>query len=85
MTEFKEFTQEQISALNSFVESDRFSTGISSRELHLHDISHHHGTLPAGIIWPLTTAEVVKILAWCHENDVPVIPWGAGTSTEGNP
>jgi D-lactate dehydrogenase (cytochrome) len=47
----KEFIPEQSSALASFVEPDRFSTGQSNRELHLHDISPHHGTLPAGIIW----------------------------------
>ena len=81
----KEFNPEQSSALASFVDPDRFSTGQSNRELHLHDISPHHGTLPAGIIWPLTTEEVARILSWTYENDVPVTPWGAGTSTEGNP
>ena len=81
----KEFTPQQISALASFVESDRFSTGQSHRELHLHDISPHQGTLPAGIIWPNTTDEVARILAWTYANAVPVTPWGAGTSTEGNP
>ncbi len=81
----KEFSPEQSSALASFVESDRFSTGQSNRELHLHDISPHYGALPAGIIWPLTTEEVAGILSWTYENDVPVTPWGAGTSTEGNP
>lgn len=81
----KEFTPEQSFALASFVEPDRFSTGQSNRELHLHDISPHYGTLPAGIIWPVTTKEVAGILSWTYENDVPVTPWGAGTSTEGNP
>ncbi|MGD8297167.1 MAG: FAD-binding oxidoreductase, partial [Desulfobacterales bacterium] len=81
----KEFTREQISVLAAFVESDRFSTGQSNRELHQHDISPHRGTLPAGIIWPQSTAEVARILSWTYENDVPVTPWGAGTSTEGNP
>ncbi len=81
----KEFSQTQISALSEMVESDRFSTGQSNRELHLHDISPHRGTLPAGIIWPVTTAEVARILSWTYQNDVPVTPWGAGTSTEGNP
>ncbi len=66
-------------------EPDRFSTGSSNRELHLRDISFHQGNLPAGIIWPVATAEVARILAWAYENDVPVTPWGAGTSTEGNP
>lgn len=81
----RDFTSEQFDALAGLVDSDRFSTGSSNRELHLHDISAHQGVLPAGIIWPVTTAEVSDILGWCYENEVPVTPWGAGTSTEGNP
>ena len=81
----KEFTQKQIAVLSTFVEPDRFSVGQSSRELHLHDISPHLGTLPAGIIWPITTDEVSQILTWTYDQGIPVTPWGAGTSTEGNP
>jgi D-lactate dehydrogenase (cytochrome) len=80
-----EFTAQQAAELSAIVGSDRFSTGPSNRELHLRDISFHQGTLPAGVIWPLTTEEVARILAWAYQNDVPVTPWGAGTSTEGNP
>lgn len=81
----KEFTAEQATELVAIVGSDRFSTGQSNRELHLHDISFHQGTLPAGVIWPETTEEVSRILAWAYDRGVPVTPWGAGTSTEGNP
>ena len=81
----EEFNQDQIAALSEMVDSDCFSTGQSNRDLHLHDISPHRGTLPAGIIWPKTTAEVARILSWTYKNDIPVTPWGAGTSTEGNP
>ena len=81
----KEFTVPQLATLSSLVAPDRFSTGPSNRDLHLRDISFHQGTLPAGIVWPVTTEEVSRILAWTYENDVPVTPWGAGTSTEGNP
>jgi len=81
----KEFTTQQVVELSGMVGPDRFSTGQSNRELHLHDISFHQGILPAGIIWPVTTEEVSRILAWTYRNDVPVTPWGAGTSTEGNP
>jgi D-lactate dehydrogenase (cytochrome) len=81
----KEFTQEQLSTLSAFVDPERFSTGQSNRELHLKDVSAHHGTLPAGIVWPVTTEEVAKILCWTYSQEIPVTPWGAGTSTEGNP
>lgn len=81
----KEFTPDQIAALSGFVDSERFSTGQSNRELHLHDISAHQGVLPAAIIWPHTNEEVSRILTWAYQQEVPVTPWGAGTSTEGNP
>jgi D-lactate dehydrogenase (cytochrome) len=80
-----EFTAQHIADLTAMVGPDRFSTGPSNRELHLRDISFHQGSLPAGIIWPVATEEVARILSWTYENDVPVTPWGAGTSTEGNP
>ena len=81
----EEFTENQKSALSAMVPSDRFSTGQSNRELHVHDISPHYGILPAGIIWPVSTDEVAQILSWTYDNNIPVTPWGAGTSTEGNP
>jgi D-lactate dehydrogenase (cytochrome) len=79
------FTQPQIDALSALVDANRFSTGQSNRELHIKDISPHKGKLPAGIIWPETTEEVSAILACTYEANIPVTPWGAGTSTEGNP
>ena len=80
-----QFTHAQIDALARLVASDRFSTGQSNRELHVKDISPHRGRLPAGIIWPVTTEEVAAILTYTYAHDIPVTPWGAGTSTEGNP
>jgi D-lactate dehydrogenase (cytochrome) len=79
------FSSRHITDLSALVPADRFSTGQSNRELHRRDISFHEGSLPAGIIWPITTDEVSRILLWTYSNDVPVTPWGAGTSTEGNP
>jgi D-lactate dehydrogenase (cytochrome) len=79
------FTRPQTDALSKMVAPDRFSTGQSNRELHIKDISPHRGKLPAGIIWPVTTEEVSAILAYTYGQGIPVTPWGAGTSTEGNP
>ena len=80
-----QFNRQQIDDLSAFVAPDRFSTGQSNRELHIKDISPHQGKLPAGIIWPVTTEETSAILAYTYAQDIPVTPWGAGTSTEGNP
>jgi len=79
------FSKGPLETLAALVPSDRFSTGISNRNLHLRDISPHRGVLPAGIIWPIETNEVASILRWTYAENIPVTPWGAGTSTEGNP
>lgn len=80
-----QLTEEQIRTLGRFVSKDRFSTGQSNRELHLHDISPHRGVLPDAVIWPETTKEVAQILGYTYTEGIFVTPWGAGTSTEGNP
>ena len=80
-----EFNETQKNTLISMVSEDRFSTGISDKNSHIHDISCHYGELPAGIIWPESTEEVADILQWTYAQKIPVTPWGAGTSTEGNP
>lgn len=80
-----EFSASQKNTLISMVSEDRFSTGISDKNSHIHDISCYYGELPAGIIWPESTEEVANILQWTYAQKIPVTPWGAGTSTEGNP
>ncbi len=75
----------QKEALISILDPERFSTGESNRKLHLHDISAHQGQLPAAVAWPRSTEEVSRVLAFAYDQEIPVTPWGAGTSTEGNP
>ena len=79
------FNHKQTEELAKLVSPDRFSTGRSNLELHRRDISPHRGELPAAVVWPESTAEVSAILRWSYAQEVPVTPWGAGTSTEGNP
>jgi len=81
----KQFNTGQIDQLKSLLGPNQFSTGESNRRLHLHDISPHQGELPAGVAWPRTTEEVASLLAYTYGENIPVTPWGAGTSTEGNP
>ena len=74
-----------VQALAALVAPDRISSGASNLGLHSRDVSAHRGVPPAAVAWPLTTGEVSRVLAWCREHEVPVTPWGAGTSLEGNP
>jgi D-lactate dehydrogenase (cytochrome) len=37
------------------------------------------------VVWPGSAEEVRAILAYANQHRIPVTPWGAGTSLEGNP
>jgi D-lactate dehydrogenase (cytochrome) len=39
---------------------------------------------PDAVVWPESTADVSAVLAACYEHEVPVTPYAAGTSIEGN-
>ncbi len=40
-------------------------------------------TLPMLVVLPINTQEVSKILAYCHQNKIKIVPRGAGTSLSG--
>jgi D-lactate dehydrogenase (cytochrome) len=37
------------------------------------------------VVWPGSTQEVSRVLRFANRQRIPVTPWGAGTSLEGNP
>jgi D-lactate dehydrogenase (cytochrome) len=43
------------------------------------------GTVPDAVVWPESTADVSSILSAASDRGVPVTPYAAGTSLEGNP
>ncbi|HSH42368.1 MAG TPA: FAD-linked oxidase C-terminal domain-containing protein [Arenicellales bacterium] len=61
----------------------RFSSGSSVREQHGRDEGHLPAQPPEGVIFPETTEEVARALEICHRHRIPVIPFGVGTSLEG--
>src|SRR5687767_15121064 len=61
----------------------RFSVAQSIREHHSRDESVLAPALPDGVIFPRTTAEVAAALTVCSRHGLPVIPFGAGSSLEG--
>ncbi|RMG95182.1 MAG: FAD-binding oxidoreductase [Candidatus Dadabacteria bacterium] len=65
--------------------ADRLSRGPSVLDLHSRDESFHEPRRPEAVAWPVSTDEVRRALLWAGEHGVPVTPWGAGTSIEGNP
>jgi D-lactate dehydrogenase (cytochrome) len=80
-----EIEQQILDGLLSIVGQDRISTTLADRNQHARDQSASNGHLPDVIAWPRTTAEVSAILRLANDAGLPVTPWGAGTSLEGNP
>jgi D-lactate dehydrogenase (cytochrome) len=54
------------------------------REHHAQDEGYHLAGAPDFVAFPSSTEEVAKAIALCAAARCPVIPWGAGTSLEGN-
>jgi D-lactate dehydrogenase (cytochrome) len=62
----------------------RASETDSAREHHSHGESYHAPALPDIVCLPQTTEEVQAIVAISARCQVPVVPFGAGTSLEGH-
>ena len=71
--------------LRKIFPADRVSRGASVLDLHSRDESFHEPRRPDAVAWPVSTDEVCRAVEWAAEHGVPVTPWGAGTSVEGNP
>ena len=62
----------------------RTTTADSVREHHSHGESYHPAAAPDVVCFPESTDEVAAIVRVSARYGVPVIPFGAGTSLEGN-
>ncbi len=71
--------------LTAIVGEANLSIAQADRDLHARDQSHHPASLPDVVVWVETPQQVADILKLANEHQIPVTPWGAGTSLEGNP
>jgi D-lactate dehydrogenase (cytochrome) len=78
-------TDRELESIRGIVGSERMSIGESVLDLHGKDESFHERRRPDVVVWPIRTEEISQILKMAHERRIPVTPWGAGTSLEGNP
>ena len=62
----------------------RFSTSESTRANYARGEDTYDPILSKAVVFPETNEEVSKILSLCNENKIPVVPFGTGTSLEGN-
>src|SRR6202167_3227782 len=63
---------------------ERFTTNATLREHHSHGQDTQPPVLPDAVAFIETSEEAARLLALCHAQHVPVVPWGAGTSLEGH-
>ncbi len=59
-------------------------TGAAILEQHGSSESHFEAMLPDAVVFADNRDDVVSLVNLCREADVPIVPFGAGTSIEGN-
>ena len=62
----------------------RFSQSESTRANYARGEDTYDPILSKAVVFPETNEEVSKILSLCNEHKIPVVPFGTGTSLEGN-
>ena len=62
----------------------RFSQSESTRLTYSRGEDTYDPILSKAVVFPETNEEVSKILKICNEHKIPVVPFGTGTSLEGN-
>ena len=66
------------------VVGERLHTGEALRLQHGSSETHFEPVLPDAVVFAHSTEEVAVLVRLCIAHDVPIIPFGAGTSLEGN-
>ena len=72
-----------VSQLSALV-GDRVTTSVPIRQRHGQDESYHAPHPPDAVVFPHATDEVVQIVRLCAAARMPIVPFGVGTSLEGN-
>jgi D-lactate dehydrogenase (cytochrome) len=80
---FKRETIAQVVAHLKDVSSCRVETGAAIRGQHANSLTWIAGESPDGVVWPRKINDVVQIVEIAARYRVPLIPFGAGTSLEG--
>ena len=62
----------------------RFSTSESTRANYARGEDTYDPVLSKAVVFPETNEEVSKVLKLCNDHKIPVVPFGTGTSLEGN-
>ena len=75
---------EQVQSELKKIFNGRFSTSVSTRSNYARGEDTFDPVLSKAVVFPETNEEVSKILKLCNNYKIPVVPFGTGTSLEGN-
>ena len=75
---------EQVQAELKKIFNGRLSTSESTRANYARGEDTYEPVLSKAVVFPETNEEVAKILKLCNDNKIPGVPFGTGTSLEGN-
>ena len=75
---------EQVQTELKKIFNGRFSTSESTRATYARGEDTYDPVLSKAVVFPETNEEVSKVLRLCNEHKIPVVPFGTGTSLEGN-
>ena len=84
-TRFTPVDEEIVHQLAAIAGGAHVSAAEADRDHYAVDQSGHAPRRADVVVWPQTAGQVASILTLANERRVPVTPWGAGTSLEGNP
>ncbi|MCF1484469.1 MULTISPECIES: FAD-binding oxidoreductase [Rhizobium/Agrobacterium group] len=62
---------------------ERFQTGQSFREQHAHTTTYLPAQLPDGVVFVESAEDVKTVVRTCAQHKVPMVPFGVGSSLEG--
>ncbi|MFJ7934038.1 FAD-binding oxidoreductase [Sporosarcina sp. NPDC096371] len=73
-----------VEALRYILKEDQVTVNETVRELHGRDESYHAMQLPDIVVFPASTEDVTRIMKVATKYQIPVIPFGLGSSLEGH-
>ena len=76
--------KDQVQAELKRIFNGRFSTSVSTRTNYARGEDTYDPILSKAVVFPETNEEVSQILGLCNKHKIPVVPFGTGTSLEGN-
>lgn len=70
--------------LHQIISKEQISKNQTLLEQHSRDESYHRPCLPEAVVYPTSTKEVSEIMKLATKHQMPVTPFGYGSSLEGN-